>query len=349
MFGWNEITWIPTSKQSRKSPIWYVTAVFSNTFYCPIQDYEMLLDRSSAAQNLEVMSQAIREGRQARLMRKALFQLPIQIVDGAHAGLTALPLRASQKAAQEMFQREYGRNLYAELQKAVNQKIEDFQRFVLLHKSLGTNSVSRLQQMDLLEKSNKDVDRKLLRLEGRLNRSDRLRHLRRLPSRSGNSTINVMTIYHVNSGPNRASRQRPQLAGRRNTHNNKNRGKVVKIADKKPSAPGPSRNNLAASPITPRQQRKNPRPIRRGGRGAVINAIASSLIGQENQPDLESPQIIQEMSGSREEASVQCNPQPLNLTVQMTEVSGHAQMTLIILLKLIMTSEFSAGGFKWSK
>ena len=149
----------------------------------------MLLDRAAAGQQFEVMAQAVRDGRQARLMRKALFQLPVQILEGAHAGLTALPLRASQKAAQDSFQREYGKSLWAELQKAVNQKIDDFQRFVLLHKSLGTNSVSRLQQMDLLEKSNKDVDKKLLRLEGRLNRSDRLRHLRRLPSRTGKTSL----------------------------------------------------------------------------------------------------------------------------------------------------------------
>ena len=134
------------------------------------------------------MAQSIREGRQARLMRKALFQIPIQIVDGPHAGLSALPLRASQKALQEGFQREFGRNIWTELQKAVNQKIDDFQRFVLLNKSLGTNTVSRLQQMNLLEQSSKAVDRKLLRLEGRLNRSDRLRHLRRIPSRTGRLT-----------------------------------------------------------------------------------------------------------------------------------------------------------------
>ena len=143
------------------------------------------MTRAASSKNFEVMAHACKEGRQAMILRRALSQLPYEVKDGPSAGLSALPMRATHKALQENYQKEFGKNLWTELGRIVAQKIDDFDRFVFIHKSLGTKNVSRMQQMNILEKSSKEVDRKLNRLEGRLNRSDRLRHLRRLPSRSG--------------------------------------------------------------------------------------------------------------------------------------------------------------------
>ena len=144
-----------------------------------------MLSRNGVSKNFEVMANACKEGREAFLMRKALIQLPYEYKDGVPAGLSALPTRATQKAFQDSFQREFGKNLWTEMARIVTQKIADFERFVFIHKSLGTNPVSRMRQMNILEQSSKDVDRKINRLEGRLNRSDRLRYLRHLPSRTG--------------------------------------------------------------------------------------------------------------------------------------------------------------------
>ena len=111
------------------------------------------------------------------------------------------------------------------------------------------------------------------------------------------------------------------MAGQRNLNGKNGRGKVKKPSEKtnRPSEPGSSRNRLSGGPATPRAARKNPRPTKRTGRGAVINAIATSLIPG-NQVD-DSPVIIQEMSEPRNDEPARRNPEPLNLTVQMAEVS----------------------------